>query len=126
MTIDINPLNRPVWGERGYTVQPSHVLPSMLSAMLVVNVALLYNKYKYSSFNMFVNPLTFDCLELYELIFMSKMIKKQVEKKEPFYTTLFNGFWKMGRYDICDDTIERLLEHYQKIRKENKGEITHA
>jgi hypothetical protein len=67
MTLDGNSKEHPVWGVGGYTVTPSHSIPSRLVALLIVIYAFTINR---SSKNLYDSgiPVTFNSLQIINAI----------------------------------------------------------
>lgn len=82
VTLDFNPRGRVVWGQRGYTVQPSHVLPAYVAAMLACVAAFSYNKIKNNFPNLYNNPVTFNCNDFINILFHGNMLFNMVENED--------------------------------------------
>lgn len=76
ITIDFCPKEHPVMGRGGYDAQPSHVLPSAMSGMLVMLAAMNYYEYKEDKPYLFNNPITFDSTRMLEYIFNGMMMHR--------------------------------------------------
>jgi hypothetical protein len=99
VTMDFSPSGRPVWGDRGYSVQPSHVLPSFVAAMMAVVMAFSYNDIKTNYKFIFDNPITFDCMDIIPFLFSSIKSKMCAERGDDFYTLVVKR-WKSGNFKI--------------------------
>lgn len=91
VTIDYFPEGRSVWGNRGYSVQPSHPVPSYISAMMacvgIFNCASIHNKRKNSKEDNFLfEPITFNVADFCNIVSMgnicNELIKSRSDKEK--------------------------------------------
>lgn len=69
ITIDLSPLDHPVWGNPGYTTVPSHSLPSRLAALLICIFGLHYDRVSQENPEIIKTPMTFDLYDIIPFIF---------------------------------------------------------
>lgn len=142
VTLDLSPKGRPVWGQRGYSVQSSHILPSVLSAILVVSAAFNYIDIRSKHMNQQRNditgggvnshfniPMTFDVNKMCEYVFFSNMIEKQLNKSERIYDIFREHLW--SKFDFSTNNLEFLKQIKQEVEErinslEQSGELTNA
>ena len=92
ITIDGHSEDHPCWGEPGYTVIPSHSLPSRLVALMSVLYACTWRNDSYELFQS-NQPLTFDTESLIKHVHRSVMLQK-LEKENPKAYGFMERFFK--------------------------------
>jgi hypothetical protein len=98
VTLDLDPESRVVWGARGYSIQPSQILPSFMSALLVVSCAINYEFIKEHHPYMFKYPMTFNCLDILPLLFYSARTMVGAEMGDDLFKLVVDR-WKDGDFE---------------------------
>lgn len=112
VTLDLAPETRAVWGARGYSVQPSQILPSFMSALLVVSCALNYEFIKANHPYMFKYAMTFNCVDILPLLFFSARTMVGAEMGDDIFKLVVDR-WKDGNFEtikINEDETEEEKE----------------
>ena len=109
VTIDLNPVGRNVWGGRGYSVQPSHILPSFMSALLILSAAFNYSIIKTEYPYMLKYAMTFNCLDMLPLLFFSARTMTVAGLGDTLFEQIVQR-WKKGDFETKVELKERVLE----------------
>ena len=98
VTLDLSPVGRSVWGGRGYSIQPSHILPSFMSALLILSVAFNYDLIKEKYSYMFKYPITFNCFDILPLLFYSARTLTAASLGDVLFKKVVER-WQNGEFD---------------------------
>lgn len=113
ITIDGHSKDHPCWGQPGYTVIPSHSLPSRLVALMIVNYACTWNWYSGDMYKA-GQALTFDSTHLIKHVHRSVLLQK-MEENNPEAFEFMERFFNM--YTDNPEFMKGKSFKYKKLPK---------